>query len=213
MPHRLLLSLLLSFLFLLPSIALAWQGKVVEVIDGDTLVVQKANTEVDVRLYGVDTPESDQPYGHRATRFTKMMARFERVGIEPKDRDQYGRVVALVYVDGDGECLNEELIRAGHAWVYERYCHIRDCDHWQQLERQARQAEKGLWAGDNPIPPWDWRHGERGGSDTQSSNVEDKDCSDFDTQAEAQRFFEKHQPGDPHNLDGNSDGEACEGLP
>jgi hypothetical protein len=65
-----------------------------------------------------------------------------------------------------------------------------------------------LWAGDNPVPPWDWRHGEQG-----SSSIEDKDCSDFDTQAEAQRFFEKHQPGDPHNLDGNGDGEACESLP
>ncbi|MFP4393439.1 MAG: excalibur calcium-binding domain-containing protein [Desulfohalobiaceae bacterium] len=36
---------------------------------------------------------------------------------------------------------------------------------------------------------------------------------DFDTQAEAQSFFEKHQPGDPHRLDGDGDGVACEGLP
>ena len=133
--------------------------------------------------------------------------------IDQKDRDQYGRVVGLIYIEGDGECLNEELVRAGHAWVYQRYCSIHVCDHWQKLERRARQADKGLWSQSDPVPPWDWRHGDRGGSGGQSSSVEDKDCSDFDTQAEAQRFFEKHQPGDPHNLDGNGDGEACEGLP
>ncbi|WP_251922972.1 excalibur calcium-binding domain-containing protein [Salinibacter ruber] len=45
------------------------------------------------------------------------------------------------------------------------------------------------------------------------TSAEDRDCSDFDTQPEAQRFFKRHQPGDPHNLDGDGDGEACESLP
>lgn len=35
----------------------------------------------------------------------------------------------------------------------------------------------------------------------------------YDTQPEAQRFFEANQPGDPHGLDGNNDGEAWESLP
>ena len=59
MPHRVLSLLLLACLFLLPSVSFAWQGKVVEVTDGDTLVVNKGNTKVDVRLYGIDTPEND----------------------------------------------------------------------------------------------------------------------------------------------------------
>jgi Excalibur calcium-binding domain len=42
----------------------------------------------------------------------------------------------------------------------------------------------------------------------------DKDCADFDTQNEAQNFFESHNPNqDPHNLDGDGDGQACETLP
>ncbi|MCS4048011.1 hypothetical protein GGQ04_003168 [Salinibacter ruber] len=40
-----------------------------------------------------------------------------------------------------------------------------------------------------------------------------RDCSDFDTQPEAQRFYESSKPGDPHGLDGNNDGQACESLP
>ncbi|MCF8029883.1 MAG: excalibur calcium-binding domain-containing protein [Desulfohalobiaceae bacterium] len=73
----------------------------------------------------------------------------------------------------------------------------------------------GLWLLPVPVSPWDLRYGERGDSSSRGkrSSGEDKDCSDFDTQAEAQRFFEAHQPVDPHNLDGNGDGEACESLP
>jgi hypothetical protein len=42
----------------------------------------------------------------------------------------------------------------------------------------------------------------------------DKDCSDFSTQEEAQRFFESHHPNrDPHRLDADNDGKACEDLP
>lgn len=40
----------------------------------------------------------------------------------------------------------------------------------------------------------------------------DVDCSDFDTEAEAQRFFEENGPGDPHFLDADGDGRACEAL-
>jgi hypothetical protein len=41
----------------------------------------------------------------------------------------------------------------------------------------------------------------------------DRDCADFSSHAQAQRFFEKHNPRrDPHNLDGDNDGIACEDL-
>ncbi len=47
----------------------------------------------------------------------------------------------------------------------------------------------------------------------QPGQSDDYNCSDFSTQAEAQRFFEAEGPGDPHRLDGDNDGIACESLP
>lgn len=41
----------------------------------------------------------------------------------------------------------------------------------------------------------------------------DRDCRDFNTQEEAQRFYERSGPGDPHGLDRDNDGIACETLP
>ena len=46
-----------------------------------------------------------------------------------------------------------------------------------------------------------------------SSGAADMDCSDFSTHAEAQDFFESEGPGDPHGLDRDGDGLACETLP
>jgi endonuclease YncB( thermonuclease family) len=47
------------------------------------------------------------------------------------------------------------------------------------------------------------------------ASAADKDCSDFSSQAAAQRFFEKHggPKRDPHGLDGDGDGIACESNP
>jgi excalibur calcium-binding domain-containing protein len=42
----------------------------------------------------------------------------------------------------------------------------------------------------------------------------DRDCSDFATHRQAQHFFETHNPRrDPHRLDADHDGKACEDLP
>jgi hypothetical protein len=41
----------------------------------------------------------------------------------------------------------------------------------------------------------------------------DCDCGDFASHAEAQAFYESQGPGDPHGLDRDADGVACETLP
>lgn len=47
-----------------------------------------------------------------------------------------------------------------------------------------------------------------------ASAFRDRDCADFKTQAQAQRFYERHNPRrDPHRLDADRDGLACEDLP
>ena len=43
--------------------------------------------------------------------------------------------------------------------------------------------------------------------------AQDFDCKDFATQRAAQKVFEEAGPGDPHRLDRDHDGIACETLP
>jgi endonuclease YncB( thermonuclease family) len=144
----------------------AWSGKVVGVRDGDTIEVLRGRQAKRVRLYGVDTPETGQDYGQRAKQFTSRMVFGKRVEVDTVDTDQYGRVVALVKTDG--RVLNEELVRAGLAWVYVYYCDRPECSEWLRLEEEARNGKRGLWSMRNPVPPWDYRHNSSEGSLTVS---------------------------------------------
>jgi endonuclease YncB( thermonuclease family) len=184
------------------------------VTDGDTLEIR----DVDIRLHGIDAPESAQtciaggqrwPCGRRSA--NALDAKMDRriVRCEGRDRDRYGRLIAVCYLGATD--LNAWLVRNGWALAYRRYS--RD---YVPEERLAEADQAGIWRG-RFVPPWDWRRGERlGGQPSGSSSAatrHDRDCGDFGTQAEAQAFYEQAGPGDPHRLDGDGDGRACESLP
>lgn len=182
-------------------------ARVIDVTDGDTYDVRRSGGgTVTIRLHGVDAPETSQPYGSAATRAARRYVSGKNVRVEVEEIGSYGRAVARMNVQGGD--LGAMLIRDGYGWYYEQYAP--GATEYARLQRQARTADRGLWSQPNPTPPWAWRDRTSGPGET---SVEDRDCSDFDTQPEAQRFFERHQPGDPHNLDGNGDGVACESLP
>jgi micrococcal nuclease len=146
------------------------QARVVQVIDGDTLVVRRANgTQDAVRLIGVDTPEA----GHRggpveymsdaATAFTREQALNKTVFLVNEagrpDRDKYGRLLRYVILP-DGRTLNAEILRRGYGFVFTRFAFGR-MKEFRALEQQARLTGTGLWA-DNSVPEYAWSQS-RGG--------------------------------------------------
>jgi micrococcal nuclease len=128
------------------------RARVVEVIDGDTIVVALRGGHTDtVRLLGVDTPETHDPtrgvecFGPEASRFTarRLTGRVVELEGDVEARDQYGR--RLAYVLLDGERFNDELLRRGYA----RLLVIRpNVAHARELlgdELDARRRGTGLW--------------------------------------------------------------------
>jgi micrococcal nuclease len=136
---------------------LAQSGKVVGVSDGDTITVLINKTQVKVRLYGIDCPENGQDFGSRAKQFASQIVFGKIVNMEVHDTDRYGRSVANILVDG--KSLNEELVKAGYAWVYPQYCKTSVCNKWYQYEAEARTQKIGLWSHTKPVPPWAFRRG------------------------------------------------------
>lgn len=151
-----------AIVVLFPALSWAWQGKVISIPDGDTILILHDGKEEKIRLYGIDSPEQDQAFGRKAKQFTSKAASGKTVEVVPMDQDDYGRTVALVYVTGEGKSLNEKIVEAGFAWVYRSYCRKPDCKSWLQLEDEARRDQKGLWADSDPVPPWKFRHKYRG---------------------------------------------------
>lgn len=181
------------------------------VIDGDTIDIHGER----IRLHGIDAPEGAQrcyrdgelwPCGRRAAFALADHIGARTVRCEPRDRDRYGRIVAVCFAGGAD--IGAWMVRQGWALAYRRYSTA-----YVDEEDTARAARAGLWEG-TFTAPWDWRRGERlapSGASVPAPST-DRDCSDFATWQKAQAFFEQAGPGDPHRLDGGGDGVACESL-
>ncbi|WP_447963982.1 thermonuclease family protein [Nitrospira sp. Ecomares 2.1] len=141
--------------FAATAFAADFQAKVIHIADGDTItVLKKKNQQIKIRLNGIDCPEKAQAYGNKAKKFTNDLVHGEMVTIMAFDQDRYGRTIGDVILD-DGRILNQELIKAGYAWWFFKYS---DDEQLGILEVKAKIAKMGLWAGEDPVPPWIFRH-------------------------------------------------------
>lgn len=124
---------------------------VVRAIDGDTVEARFDGRVEDVRLIGVDTPETVKPgtpvqcFGPRASRFEHRLLERRRVrlvfGVER--RDVYGRLLAYVYLGR--RFVNAALLRRGLARTLAIAPNTRFASRFQRLELAAARAGRGLW--------------------------------------------------------------------
>jgi micrococcal nuclease len=131
--------------------------KVVDVVDGDTIRVEQGSQKATVRLLGIDTPETHDPrkpvqcFGEAASAHAKSILNGENVRLEPdptnSDKDKYGRLLRYVYL-ADGTVVNAALVRDGYAFAYTVFPFTK-LDEFRTLEREARENNRGLWAGCN----------------------------------------------------------------
>lgn len=134
-------------------------------MDGDTIhVTDGTGADLTIRVEGIDCPESGQPYGGVARRFTRSVAFDRVVQVHVMDEDAHGRLIARVHVnDGD---LSVQLLQAGLAWQYTEYSHDPVL---ASAEQEARRAKRGLWSEANAVPPWVWRRQSRESHGSQAS--------------------------------------------
>jgi micrococcal nuclease len=126
-------------------------GAVLQVVDGDTIDVQLDGHRVRVRYLGINTPETKhaekgvEPFGPEADAANRRLVEGHTVRLEldvqPWDRDQ--RLLAYVYV-GD-LMVNAELVRQGYAQVATVPPNVKYADRFRELQREAREAQRGLW--------------------------------------------------------------------
>jgi endonuclease YncB( thermonuclease family) len=128
------------------------QGKVVRIADGDTITVLVDRQQVRVRLSAIDAPERAQDFSQRSRQALGDLVFGKEVKVVTHGKDRYGRVIGDVFVGGIP--VNEIMVREGWAWNFAKYS---SSPRLADFERQARLERRGLWAGKNPIPPWEYR--------------------------------------------------------
>ena len=122
------------------------KARVTEVIDGDTIIIDTGHT---VRYIGIDTPELHpvpEAYGREARLENRQLVEGKEVTLERdvSETDRYGRLLRYVYVDET--FVNGELVRLGLAEAKAYPPDTRHQDMLEQMESEARQAGRGMWA-------------------------------------------------------------------
>ncbi len=183
-----------------------YNAKVINVYDGDTITVSPAGRSVSgyhrfgrtniskvmhitnlvtsikmkIRLYGIDCPELNQPYGKDAKQFLlKLVKNTLLIVAHNKNCDKSKRQISKVIIFSKRISLNvisprtrfkdlsKELIKRGLAWVYPKHFTMladsrwagsdKTLQKWEKLQAEAKKKKIGLWKDKNPIPPWEWR--------------------------------------------------------
>ena len=125
--------------------------RVVDVLDGDTIVVARGTSRDTIRLLGIDTPETHHPtkpvqcFGPEASDYTtrRLAGRFVRLEDDVETHDIYGRHLAYVYVDG--RRFDDELLEKGYARllvIEPNHAHARAM---LDEELDAKRHRRGLW--------------------------------------------------------------------
>jgi len=126
-------------------------GYVTRVVDGDTVEVRIGDGVEDVRLIGIDTPETVKPdapvecFGPRASGFTHRLleGRPVRLAFDAERRDVYERLLAYVYIGH--RFVNAELVGRGLARTLAIAPNTRHRALFERLELGAARAGRGLW--------------------------------------------------------------------
>ena len=136
----------------------AIHGRVVRVFDGDSFLFDRRSGQLEVRVFGIDAPEKEQPWAGRARSRARTLLEGREVLLDVRtERDRYGRTIADVYLV-DGRNYAYVLVGEGLAWHYRRYS---DEAEVAALMEEARRAGRGLWQQRDPEPPWEFRRRNR----------------------------------------------------
>lgn len=173
-----LIALAVALIFLACNVATAEipssakAAQILQVIDGDTVIVLLNNRREHVRLIGIDTPESRQnpraqrqaqdrhvdpetilELGHRASEFTRgLLPKKSTVFLEfdLEQRDRYQRLLAYAWVRRTGSrtemMANEEIIKAGYAYLLTVPPNVKYRQRFASAFNEARRNKRGLWS-------------------------------------------------------------------
>jgi micrococcal nuclease len=126
-----------------PALTQPLTVRVTQISDGDTIEVELQGRRERVRSIGIDTPETRhpnrgiEPYGPEATEANRRLVQRQMVRLEfdVQPRDQYGRLLAYVYV---GEVMvNAELVRQGYALLSTYPPNVKHEALFVRLQREA----------------------------------------------------------------------------
>ena len=138
-------------------------GRVLWVVDGDSLVLDVRGSHYRIELADIDAPELNQPWGQTAADWLRRSLTGSFVVVHWSGTTAHPIQGTLFSRDRD---IGLDLLHEGLAW-----CTLGPVTElpdqglpYREAETTARQARRGLWQDEHVVPPWEWRR--RGGPDS-----------------------------------------------
>lgn len=140
-----------------------FSGRIVAIADGDTVtLLDRMKQQHKIRLSGIDAPERKQAFGNVSRQHLAGLVFGKQVNADCPKTDRYGRWICMIEIDGVDANLAQ--VSAGMAWHYKAYMRDQrreDRELYAKSEDKAKREGRGLWADNNPLPPWDFRKAKR----------------------------------------------------
>jgi len=159
-------TLLILLIITLSIHAETIQGKVIGVMDGDTVKVLVKKKQYKIRLYGIDAPEKNQAFGTKTKKALSKKIFGKNVKVKITDIDKYGRSIGTIFYMNRN--INLEMVQEGFAWWYQKYSNDVKL---AKAEKQARKNKLGIWSHKTQIPPWEFRHGKKRNNKSSNKKV------------------------------------------
>ena len=130
--------------------------KVEKVVDGDTFYIKMEGQSTKVRMIGIDAPESVAPSysgkentddGKKASEYLDKLINGKNIYLEYDldNYDQYGRLLAYVYMSDEETMVQEVLLSEGYVQVMTVQPNVKYADRFLKLQKEARDSGKGFW--------------------------------------------------------------------
>ena len=142
-------------------------GRVVRIIDGDTITIVDENRQRHrIRIAGIDAPERRQPFGRQSEQNLSRLALEQDARLECHKTDGNEERMCKVWVQppdcpacGKTLDIGHAQLIAGLAWWDREHAveqSPEDSGRYESAENEARLRHRGLWGDPQPVPPWEW---------------------------------------------------------
>ncbi len=157
---KLALALIFTFLFSTLNFAQVntYQGRVVEIVDGRTVVVEpQRGVKITLELQHIEVPEPEQKLHQVVKDHLKKLLLNQVVEFKPRgfsETKTVGRVVL------NGVDISQQMVRDGAAWYAVANIKGQDdseVEAYRSIESQAKAEKRGIWSVTNLKPAWEFR--------------------------------------------------------
>ena len=139
---------ILILVFLISSIANA--DSVISCVDGDTCRIKTKNGIIDIRLSGIDAPESDQPFGSEAQKYLFDLLKDKDLTIQCNGKS-FDRKVCTIFIGSLD--VQKNLVAHGWALDFPKYSGGK----YAKEQEAAEKLKFGIWNAKDIFSPYCWR--------------------------------------------------------